>query len=96
MKSNKYTNFYVTSVIQDIQTRFVNEKTTKFSLNRIERTYEFDDGAVIIYEWQDSAGANDPDHYNHRFTLKRPPKPNPHKLKKGVIKTIAYGETGVR
>ena len=90
MKTNKHTNYYVTSIIQDIQTRFIEEKTTKFSLSHIERTYEFDDGAIVVYEWQDSAGVGNEGHFNHKFTLKRPPKPNPHKLKKGVIKVIEY------
>ncbi len=48
------------------------------------------DGAVVVYEWQDSAGVGDEGHFNHKFTLKRPPRPNPHKLKKGVIKIIEY------
>ncbi|NNE67559.1 MAG: hypothetical protein HKN33_13425 [Pyrinomonadaceae bacterium] len=94
MKNNKHTNYYVTSIIQDIQTRFVAEETTKFSLSQIERTYEFDDGAIVKYEWQDKSVVTDEDSYNHRFTMARPPKPNPHKLKKGVIKIIEYPEGG--
>lgn len=94
MKNNKHTNYYVTSIIQDIQTRFVDEKTTKFSLNQIERTYEFDDGAVVVYEWQDSASQKAGDEFNHRFTLKKVPKPNPNKLKTGVIKVISFQPDG--
>ncbi len=90
MKTNKHTNYYVTSIIQDIQTRFVAEKTTKFSLNQIERTYEFDDGAVIVYEWRDASVKKGDEEFNHRFTLKKPPKPNPNKLQAGVIKVISF------
>jgi hypothetical protein len=94
MKDNKHTNYYVTSIIQDIQTRFVEEKTTKFSLNQIERTYEFDDGAVVVYEWRDASVKQPGDAFNHRFTLQKPPKPNPHKLAKGVIKVIDFHAVG--
>ena len=94
MKNTKHTNYYVTSIIQDIQTRFVAENTTKFSLSHIERTYEFDDGAIVKYEWQDPSSANSKEKYNHRFTLTKPPKPNPHKLAKGVIKTIEAPKSG--
>lgn len=94
MKNNKHTNYYVTSIIQDIQTRFITEKTTKFSLSQIERTYEFDDGAVVKYEWRDAVAASEKDGFNHRFTLTKPPKPNPHKLTKGVIKVIEHTDGG--
>jgi hypothetical protein len=94
MKNNKYTNYYVTSIIQDIQTRFVDEKTTKFSLNQIERTYTFDDGAIVKYEWQDASLMQSSDDFNHRFTLQKLPKPNKHKLETGTIKVIAYPAGG--
>jgi len=94
MKNSKHTNYYVTSIIQDIQTRFIAEKTTKFSLSQIERIYEFDDGAVVKYEWRDAASASAKDGFNHRFTLAKPPKPNPNKLTKGVIKVIEHPEGG--
>lgn len=94
MKDNKHTNYYVTSIIQDIQTRFVAEETTKFTLNQIERTYEFDDGAVVVYEWQDASKVTAKDSFNHRFTLTKLPKPNTHKLKPGIIKVISYPAGG--
>ena len=90
MKNNKHANYYVTSIVQDIQTRFVGEKTTKYSLSQIERIYDFDDGAVVKYEWQDSSVVKSMDEYNHRFSLTKPPKPNPHKLSKGIIKVISF------
>ena len=85
------TNRYVTNIIQDIQNTFVSERTIKFSETQIERVYEFEDGAVVKYEWQDyPPTGNDKDKYNHRFTLVTPPEPNPGKLEKGVIKVINY------
>ncbi len=85
------TNRYVTNIIQDVQNTFVSERTITFSETRIEREYEFEDGAVIKYEWQDfSQTGNDDEKYNHRFTLVTPPEPNPGKLEKGVIKVINY------
>ncbi len=91
-KKTKYTGIYVTSIVQDIQTRFVKEETTKYSEARIERVYEFEDGAVVKYEWKDFPMVSDPEEkrFNHRFTLVTPPKPNPNKIQKGVIKVINY------
>lgn len=93
-KINKQANMYVTSIIEDVQTRFVDEKTTIYSDNQIERTYEFEDGAVVRYEWQDAPGKADDEKYNHRFTLVKVPKPNPGKLKKGVLRAIEFSAAG--
>jgi hypothetical protein len=89
-RKTNHTNLYVTSIIEDIQTRFIKEETTKFSEGQIEREYTFEDGAVVKYEWQDAPRAGSGEKFNHKFTLKNPPKPNPHKLKPGVIKEINY------
>ena len=89
-ENKKQINMYVTSIIEDIRTRFTNEETTKFSEDFIERIYTFEDGAVIKYEWQNGERSGSKDKFNHRFTLETLPKPNPNKLKKGVIKTINY------
>ena len=89
-KINKQANMYVTSIIEDVQTRFVNEKTTIYSDDQIERTYEFEDGAVVRYEWQAAPGKNDDEQFNHRFTLVKVSKPNPGKLKKGVLRSIEF------
>lgn len=83
-------NSYVNSIIQDIQNHFVTEETIKYSKNNIERIYEFEDGAKIKYEWQDAPRSGAGDKFNHRFTLENLPKPNPNKLKKGVIRVINY------
>ncbi len=91
-KESKHTNSYVNSIIQDIQNHFVNEETIKYSESRIERLYEFEDGAVVKYEWQNAPRTGSSDKFNHRFTLETPPKPNPHKLTKGIIRIINYPE----
>ena len=95
-KNKKQAGIYVTSIVQDIQSRFVKEETTKYSDARIERIYEFEDGAVVKYEWKDfpSSGGDEETKFNHRFTLVTIPKPNPKKLKEGVIKVINYSDSG--
>ena len=89
--TNKHTNLYVTSIIEDVQTRFVREETVKYSETEIVRSYEFEDGAVVKYEWQSAPGKKAGEQFNHRFTLTTAPKPNPNKLRKGVIRVIDYG-----
>ncbi len=90
-KITNHTNIYVTSIIEDIQTRFTNEQTTKFiEGEEIKREYTFEDGAVILYEWQNAPRSGSSGKFNHRFTLKTLPKPNLHKLKTGIIKEINY------
>ncbi len=91
-RTKNHTSIYVTSIIEDIQTRFVKEETTKFTEDFIEREYTFEDGAVIKYEWQLAPRSGSAGKFNHRFTLITPPKPNPNKLKTGVIKEINYPE----
>ncbi len=86
-----HSNIYVTSIIEDIQTRFTNEVTIEYNEGEsMEREYTFEDGAVITYEWQNAPRSGSSEKYNHRFTMKTLPKPNPHKLKKGLIKVINY------
>ncbi len=82
MKSEKY----VAIILRDETDKIVSERPTVYENARIERVYEFIDGAVVKYEWQDVSLMQ----FNHRFTLVRPPKPNPGKLSAGVIKTINY------
>ncbi|HEY8561938.1 MAG TPA: hypothetical protein VIL74_16310 [Pyrinomonadaceae bacterium] len=83
---------YAEIIMRDEREKFVSETPTIYENDRIERVYEFADGAVVKYEWQNTpdgrtsaSGA-----FNHRFTLLAPPEPNPHKFKKGVIKQIDY------
>lgn len=77
---------YVGLITRDKREKIVSETPTIYEEHRIERLYEFDDGAVVKYEWQDISLAS----FNHKFTLVSLPTPNPAKLKKNVIKIIHY------
>lgn len=77
---------YLDVIMRDERNRIVSETPTIYEDHRIERLYEFDDGAVVKYEWQDSS----PYEFNHRFTLVKLPSPNPAKLKMAVIGIINY------
>lgn len=72
--------------MNDDTDKIVRETPTVYENARIEREYEFDDGAIVRYEWRDVSLGD----FNHRFTLIDPPKPNPKKYKTGTIKTIKY------
>lgn len=77
---------YVRIIMDDETAKIVRETPTVYKNDRIVREYEFEDGAVVHYEWQEQAlGA-----FNHQFTLVQAPKPNPGKLRVGIIKTINY------
>jgi hypothetical protein len=83
---------YADIIIRDEREKIVRETPTVYQPDKIERIYEFRDGAVVKYEWQatpdgrtSATGA-----YNHRFTLLEPPVPNPRNFKKEVIKQIDY------
>ena len=83
---------YAEIIMRDEREKIVSETPTVYETERIERIYEFADGAVVKYEWQSTpdgrtsaTGA-----YNHRFTLVTLPEPNPRKFKKGVIRQIDY------
>ncbi|MGI8543618.1 MAG: hypothetical protein ACR2MD_09100 [Aridibacter sp.] len=89
VKVTEHTEIYIKSILQDIRNHFV-EETLSHSANRIEREYKFEDGAVIKYEWQNAPRAGSANLYNHRFSLINPPKPNPYKLKTGIVKVINY------
>ena len=70
----------------DESEHIASETPTLYEDARLERVYEFNDGAVVRYEWQDiSLGG-----FNHRFTLAKPPQPNPESLEPGVLKEIPY------
>lgn len=81
---------YVDIILNDEREKIAKETPTVYETEKIERIYEFADGAVVKYEWQDYPDENSTEKYNHRFTLVTLPKPNPRKLKSGVIKTIDY------
>ena len=83
---------YADIIMRDEREKIVSETPTVYENDKIERVYEFADGAVVRYEWQNTpdgrTSANG--EFNHRFTLIILPDPNPHKFKKGIIKQIDY------
>jgi hypothetical protein len=83
---------YADIIIRDERERIVSEKPTVYTDEKIERIYEFEDGAVIKYEWQncETGRTSATPRYNHKFTLVKLPSPNPHKFKTGVVKVINY------
>ncbi len=83
---------YAEIIIADERERIVSETPTVYTDDKIERIYEFADGAIVKYEWQSTPdGRTSADNiFNHRFTLVTLPEPNPHKFKKGIIKVINY------
>ncbi|HUF05267.1 MAG TPA: hypothetical protein VMM38_13970 [Aridibacter sp.] len=89
-KNSQNADFYANSIIEDVRSRFASEETTKFTDDEIERIYEFEDGAVVKYEWRSGGRGSGGEGFNHRFTMVKPPKPNPNKLKKGVIREIGF------
>lgn len=83
---------YAEIIINDEREKIISETPTIYEDDKIERIYEFADGAVVKYEWQ-----NTPDGrtsatgaFNHRFALTTLPAPNPYGFKKGIIKQIDY------
>jgi len=82
----KSTEEYAQIIMRDEREKIVSETPTVYETDRIERLFEFADGAVVKYEWQSTPDGK----FNHRFTLISPPSPNPHAFKKGVIKQINY------
>ena len=83
---------YADIIMRDEREKILAETPTVYETDRIERVYEFADGAVVKYEWQAAPdGRTSPDSkFNHRFTLMTLPEPNPNGFKKGIIKVINY------
>jgi hypothetical protein len=77
---------YVRMIMRDETEEFARETPTFHGEDRVEREFEFKDGAVVKYEWQDALLGG----FNHRFTLVTPPRSNSLKLKPGIIRTIDY------
>lgn len=80
---------YAEIILNDEREKIATETPTVFTDDKIERVYEFGDGAVVKYEWQSQPAAST-EKYNHRFTLLDPPTANSGNLKKGIIKVIDY------
>ncbi len=75
---------YVKIIMRDETEKIASEASTVYENARIERIYEFDDGAVMKYEWHDIAVGD----FNHRFTLMSVPKGS--KESTGVVRVINY------
>jgi hypothetical protein len=81
---------YADIILNDERENIAAETPTVFTDDKIERVYEFADGAVVRYEWQSFSNQTAAEKYNHRFTLINPPKNDANSLKKGIIKIINY------
>lgn len=83
---------YAEIILNDEREHILVETPTFYTDDKIERIYEFADGAVVKYEWQNvrHVRSGDDQIFNHRFKLVVLPSPNPHNFKKGVIKVINY------
>lgn len=87
---------YAEIIMLDEREKIAAEKPVVYETHKIERIYEFEDGAVVKYEWQDIPPDINAESYNHRFTLISLPSPNPRKFTTGIIKTINYSENNRR
>lgn len=83
---------YANIIIRDETAKIVAETPTVYTADKIERIYEFADGAIVKYEWQSSPSGRTSENgdYNHKFTLTVLPTPNPNKFEIGVVKVINY------
>ncbi len=83
---------YVEIITHDLRDKIVSETPTVYEDDYLERVYEFEDGAILSYEWRDFPSNKVPieDRFNHRFSLKKLPTPNPNNFELGVIKSINY------
>lgn len=83
---------YAEIIMRDEREKIVKETPTIYETERIERLYEFADGAIVKYEWQNTPDGrtSDTEKFNHRFTLTTLPTPNPNEFEKGIIKEIKY------
>jgi hypothetical protein len=95
MKAMRTAEEYAEIIIRDTREKIKNEMTTFYTEEKIERVYEFHDGAIVKYEWQSVTAYGKPyeENFNHRFSLITLPVPNPHNFKKGLIKVINSPQT---
>lgn len=86
---------YAYIIIRDETEKIKNEIPTIYTEDKIERIYEFHDGAIVKYEWQSApTGRTSAEElYNHKFSLINLPNPNPNNFEKGVIKVINYPQS---
>jgi len=83
---------YAQIILRDEREKIVSETPTIYQDDKIERIYEFADGAVVKYEWQEifQARRAGEEIFNHRFSLMTVPSPNPNKFEIGIIQVINY------
>jgi hypothetical protein len=83
---------YADIILRDEREKIVSETPTIYEDHKIERIYEFGDGAIVKYEWQSTPDGRTSaeEIFNHRFSLISLPEPNPNKFKKGIVKVINY------
>ncbi|MEJ7848846.1 MAG: hypothetical protein WKF92_12240 [Pyrinomonadaceae bacterium] len=83
---------YSQIIMADDRDRIVSETPTIYEDDHIVRIYEFEDGAVVDYEWQGTPDGRTSveERFNHKFTLVKLPNPNPSNLKTGLIRVINY------
>lgn len=79
---------YADIIMFDDRDRIVAETPDIFEDDYIRRIYEFEDGAVVHYEWRRPGSGSKGKSFNHKFTLVELPKPNPGKFKTGLILSI--------
>ena len=90
MKNIQNAKEYAEIILNDEREKIAAETPTVYTDDKIERVYEFGDGAIVKYEWQSQPAESSAEKYNHRFTLLNPPTANSNNLKKGIIKVIDY------
>lgn len=90
MKNIERAEKYADIILSDERENIASETPTVYTADKIERVYEFGDGAVVKYEWQSEHASSSAEKYNHRFTLLNPPTANNDNLKKGIIRVINY------
>lgn len=83
---------YAEIIMRDERKKIVKETPTVYTEDKIERVYEFADGAVVKYEWQSTPDGrtSSEERFNHQFSLINLPAPNPKNFRKGIIKVINY------
>ncbi len=83
---------YVQIIMRDDRDLIVSETPTIYEDDHIVRVYEFEDGAIVNYEWQSAPDGrmSAAERFNHKFTLIKLPNPNPSNLEAGVISVINY------
>lgn len=83
---------YVEIIQRDVREKILKETPTVYETDKIERIYEFYDGATVKYEWQNTPDGrtSSTGKFNHQFTLIKLPSDNSQNFELGVIKTTYY------